>query len=753
MTIYVRLFCFSILLLGLLFTNGSAVEQSHGFSSEIDQLPASDLHKMMAERKAVQLEKSRAAARILADEPQRDQTNYDVGFYDISIRVNDTTEILEGVVKIVAKAAVDGVSQVEVDLQAEMIADSLVAPSGLLAYTRSGNVVTVTLDQSFLAGETFEFDFWYHGHPTEGGLKAFAFDTYNGEPSISSLSEPYFSRSWWPCKDRNDDKADSFKTHITVDSSLYCASNGDLDSVTSAGNRETFHYTMRYPMVTYLFSVAIAPFTIWSQDYVFNGGADTMPIIHHTYSNWYNTSLTSGWSQSPEIMSILSDNYGPYPFLDHKYGHANFEWGGGMEHQTLTSMGASSFGFSTNVTVHEMGHQWWGDMITCKSWEDIWLNEGWASYTEALYHLAVSGWPAYHSYMAGMDYYGGGTIWVDDTTDVWRIFNGNLSYDKGAWVCHMLRGVLGEFKFFAGVDAYYNSEFKYGAANTEDFKNVFEAATGEELDWFFDEWIYGTYYPDYEYSYFQEPSDTGGYDVYLYIDQTQNTMPRVFHMPVDLFFNQSSGPDDTLTLKIEQDPQLFRLNRPTSVSQILLDPSDWILKQETQVSWTMHILSIDGELSDGNRSAAYIDTVQFRGGTGSSTVAVISGALPPGLNINNSAIISGVPSDTGTYSFRVRVYNSGTGYSDEASFTMHIGPALTCCTGPSRGNVDGSVDNLVTMGDLTVLIDHLFISLEPLACIDEGNVDLSADDLVTMGDLTVLIDHLFIDLNPLPACP
>ena len=146
-----------------------------------------------------------------------------------------------------------------------------------------------------------------------------------------------------------------------------------------------------------------------------------------------------------------------------------------------------------------------------------------------------------------MDYYGGGTIWVDDTTDVWRIFNGSLSYDKGAWVCHMLRGVLGEFKFFAGVDAYYNSEFKYGAANTEDFKNVFEAATGEELDWFFDEWIYGTYYPDYEYSYFQEPSDTGGYDVYLYIDQTQNTMPRVFHMPVDFFFNQSSGPDDTLT--------------------------------------------------------------------------------------------------------------------------------------------------------------------------------------------------------------
>ena len=185
--------------------------QSHGFSSEIDQLSASDLHKIMAERKAVQLEKSRAAARVLAEEPQRDQTNYDVGFYDITIRVNDTTEILNGVVKIVAKAAVDGVSQVEVDLQSEMIADSIVAPSGVLTFSRSGNVVTVTLDRSYATGETFEFDFWYHGHPTEGGLKSFGFDTHNGSPSISSLSEPYFSRSWWPCKDRNDDKADSFK--------------------------------------------------------------------------------------------------------------------------------------------------------------------------------------------------------------------------------------------------------------------------------------------------------------------------------------------------------------------------------------------------------------------------------------------------------------------------------------------------------------------------------------------------------------
>ena len=167
----------------------------------------------------------------------------------------------------------------------------------------------------------------------------------------------------------------------------------------------------------------------------------------------------------------------------------------------------------------------------------------------------------------------------------------------------------------------------------------------------------------------------------------------------------------------------------------------------------MHIVSVDGELSDGNKNVAYADTVQFRGGTGGYVVAAISGAMPPGLSINNSGVISGTPSDTGTYSFRVRVVNTGTGYSDEADFSMYIGPALTCCTGPSRGNVDGSPDNLVTMGDLTVLIDHLFISLDPLDCIDEGNVDLSADDLVTMGDLTVLINHLFIDLDPLPACP
>ena len=218
-----------------------------------------------------------------------------------------------------------------------------------------------------------------------------------------------------------------------------------------------------------------------------------MIITHYSYPERFNSSRKALLDETSAMIEVFSQKYGEYPFVDEKYGHANFAWGGGMEHQTMTSMGASDFGFSEPVVVHEAAHQWWGDMITCESWSDIWLNEGWASYAEADYYLEKNGWFAYHNYMNSMAYTGGGTIYVYDTTNVWNIFHGGRSYDKGAWVVHMLRGVLGHEAFYQGVEAYYNSEFQHGAADTEDFRDVFEAATGVELDWFFEEWIYGTF--------------------------------------------------------------------------------------------------------------------------------------------------------------------------------------------------------------------------------------------------------------------
>ncbi|MBD3258397.1 hypothetical protein GF377_08175, partial [candidate division GN15 bacterium] len=662
---YVRQILTSLTLAMMLAVSG--VAQTALTEADIDNLSPSELHQMLAERKALQLQKARQIRTMSGEDTKAPdaQTNFDVTFYDIWMRINDTIDVVYGKNSIYAEAAEAGVTSVDIDLYSNMLVDSIVAPGGQLTYSRSGNVVTVNLDQAYNTGEAFQFDFWYHGTPATGGFQAFDFGTHNGDPAITTLSEPYFARTWWPCKDRMDDKPDSMRSHIEVDTSLYCASNGTLDSITTAAaNSRTFHYRMDYPIVTYLFSLAIHPYVVWEQDYVYNGGADTMPVIHHVYPDWDAYSRPR-WGLTPDILAALAANYGEYPFTAHNYGHANFNWGGGMEHQTMSSMGASSFGFSESIIAHEAAHQWWGDMITCESWQDIWLNEGWASYSEALWQLENNGWAAYHNYMDGMAYYGGGTVWVEpeDTNSVWSIFNGNLSYDKGAWVVHMLRGVLGDSLFSVGVDAYYNSEHQHGSATTEDFKYVWENATGVELDWFFDDWIYGQYYPRYEFQFLSESSGGGQYTTYLYVTQVQSTQPRVFDMPVDFFVDYSGATDDTLTFVHDAAEKLFKFTSAAPVVAMELDPADWILKTASQESWTLHFVTFPEEVADGLVGEAYEDTIQYRGGTGSGyDVSVTGGSLPPGLAIDDDGIVTGTPQADGEYTFDLLVVNSGSGY-------------------------------------------------------------------------------------------
>lgn len=728
---------------------GSPANRNNTAPPDPATMTPSEIHQYMGLQKALNLERARAMQQVAVSEGLAiNKTDYDVTMYEISIRVNDTTEWLDGFVRFDFNSMIDNLASVEVDLYANMAVDSIVGPSGALTWSRNGDIVTVNLGAVLNTGDPYSFHFFYQGHPVEGGLQAFEFGWHGSIRSISSLSEPYFARTWWPCKDRTDDKADSFKIHIEVDTSLYCASNGTLDSITPASaSSRTFHYTEHHPMATYLFSVAISPFVVWQQDYPYNALQDTMPIIHHVYPDWDSYSRST-WGKTPDIMNKLSATFGPYPFLDEKYGHANFEWGGGMEHQTCTSMLGDAFGFATSVVAHEMGHQWWGDMITCASWHDIWLNEGWASYAEAVYYLAGSGWNTYHSYMRGMAYWGPGTVYCDDTTNIYRIFSGPLSYDKGAWVCHMLRGVVGEDGFAAGVEAYYNSQYQYGAATTANFRDVFEAATGMDLNWFFAEWVYGQFFPKYRYYFMSEPSDSGGYDTYLMVKQVQTTSPQVFHMPVDFYFDEPSGPGDTLTLVPDARRKLFKFNRAQSVDNIKLDPADWVLDSAWSLPWEMFVITQEGELSNGYKALPYLDTVEYRGGSGDNLVTILSGALPPGLTIDNAGLIIGNPTDTGMFTFTVQFHDQVNGYNDQEELSIHVVSA-TCCIPPTVGDIDQSGN--VDITDVSVLVDNQFLTLTPLVCSDEADIDFNHE--IDITDLQLLIDNQFLTLTPLGPCP
>ncbi|MFZ5980147.1 MAG: M1 family aminopeptidase [Candidatus Zixiibacteriota bacterium] len=719
-----------------------------------DEAAPSVIHQKLAEGKARGLLDKNLSRQYLAQaEVDDNRQNYDVTLYDIYIRVNDTTEILYGVVKIVASVTEDAVSAVDVDFYSGMSIDSIVSPGGTLSYTRSGNVVTVNLDRAYDTDEIFDFDFFYHGHPTEGGLQAFSFDYYYTSPVISSLSEPYFARTWWPCKDVMWDKADSFNIAIEVDTGFYVGSNGTLDStVTASDNSHTFYYSVRYPMVTYLFSVAISDYMVWTQDYIYNGGLDTMPVVHAVYPEQYTYSQ-SHWGITPYAIDIFAGVYGPYPFLEEKYGHSNFTWGGGMEHQTMTSMTGTSFGFSEPVVVHELSHQWWGDMITCESWEDIWLNEGWASYSEALYYLMTSGWSSYRSYMNGMRYTGGGTVFCDDTTDVWRIFDPYLSYDKGAWVVHMLRGVLGETTFAQAIYDYYHSEYQYGALTTEEFKNLWELSSGRELDWFFDEWIYGTYLPSYYYYSYCEPSDSGGYDYFLNIKQVQATNPQVFTMPIDIYAAYMTMGSDTLTVFNDQREQMFKFNLPDSIMYITFDPAEWILCFKTFQTWTMFVTTLNEELSAVERGVTYLDTIDVKGGSGGPfVVSVTGGDFPTGLNIDDMGIISGTTGvDTGSYTFTVSFNDTSAGYTDGAELTLYVVPGPGCCIG-TVGNVNCSAEETPDISDITRLIDYLYLSHDPLCCQEEADANVSGGE-PDISDITRLIDFLYLSHSNLADCP
>ncbi|MEW5994333.1 MAG: M1 family aminopeptidase [Candidatus Zixiibacteriota bacterium] len=699
-----------------------------------DNATPSQIHQRLWEAKVgSHLDRQVTRRMAAAADAFSTQTNYDVQFYDIFIRVNDTTEIIYGCVGIVALAAEDGVNQVQIDFYDNMTIDSIVAPSGSLTYSRAGNIVTVTLDGTYNTGQQFQFDFYYYGHPVEGGFQAFSFDWRLDSRVISTLSEPYFARTWWPCKDRMDDKADSFNIAIEVDTSFYVASNGTLDStVAGGGNSHTFYYSVRYPMVTYLFSLAISNYTVWYDEWVYNGGLDTMPIVNAVYPDRYVYSLDK-FGVTPGAITAYSDNYGEYPFVDEKYGHANFEWGGAMEHQTMSSMSGSDFGFSTPVVVHELSHQWWGDMITCKSWSDIWLNEGWASYSEALYYLETEGWASYHSYMNGMDYSGGGTIYIYDTTSVWNIF-GSIVYDKGAWVVHMLRGILGDSPFFTCVDAYYHSQYQHAAATTEEFKNVFETASGVELDWFFDEWIYGTYRPNYRWSYYQEPAISGGQNLYLRVEQIQTTDPQVFTMPVDFFFDVSSGPDDTLTLWIDKRVVLHKLNFPSAISTVQLDPAGWVLKYQSSQSGQLYIITLPEELDSAEQYISYSDTVEARGGVGARLWSISSGSLPSGYTLNNLGVISGITSDTGMFEFTVRVDDAGSSWYDEVAYQLYVEPSPGI-----PGDVDSSGE--VDVADLTFLVAYLFQGGAAPQILNTADVDASCQ--INVDDVTYYVAYLF----------
>jgi aminopeptidase N len=524
-----------------------------------------------------------------------DSTDFDQIYYNLKFNITTAPQNLEATVYGLFRSNINGLNQIKLNFDSREGTTSW-ADFGVYgdieSYTHSNWNLHIVFNQSYNIGDTFSVTVTYSGLPRGGGLQGFSFDqNVYGNMVISTLSEPYLAQTWWPCKDDPADKIDSVDISVTVPDNMIVASNGILQSVTTnPGNTKTFIWKEMYPITSYLVSLAISNYSTYSDSFQYAPG-EFMPIDYYIYPESYNAAQAA-FEPLPQMLEVYSNLFGLYPFINEKYGHAEFEWGGAMEHQTCTSIGVVSANYET-LYAHELAHQWFGDLVTCHDWHNIWMNEGFATYSEALWMEAAYGKDSFFSYMNSTLTPGNFTgyfppaIYRYDIDDPYSIFSWTV-YVKGMWVLHMLRHVLGDSIFFEIMHDYPNDPtFAFKDVTTEQFRDYCESRSAIDLDDFFQKWIYEEYFPEYEWGY-SHYEDGGQNFIYLAIQQKQDVYgyDHLYKMPIDIVVSYSNGNPDTLVIWDSLRVQYYNMPVTGIPESVAFDPQKWILKRANQVPLT-----------------------------------------------------------------------------------------------------------------------------------------------------------------------
>ncbi|WP_337864565.1 M1 family aminopeptidase [Ignavibacterium sp.] len=519
-------------------------------------------------------------------------SRYDVKYYKIDLKIMHTTQTVAGSVIVKAEADTLNVNSIYLDLVNQLTVDSVLCNGNIVSFTRSSDKIFVTLDNTYNPGEGFTIQVYYHGTPPSTGFGSFTFGSRaGGQPSIYTLSQPYGSKDWWPCKDTPADKVDSADVWFTISNPIKAISNGLLQEVVNNGDgTSTYKWKVSYPIAQYLLSLAATDYVEYFNYYHYSS-TDSMPVTHYIYPETFNTTLKNLLDKTPQMIEVFKQHFGEYPFINEKYGHAQFGWGGGMEHQTCSSMGV----FGEGIISHELAHQWYGDAITCKDWHNIWLNEGFATYAEGVWIEATQGRAAYNNYIANeMNFAKNavGSVWVQDISSVNSIFNYARSYAKGAVILHMLRGVVGDSTFYNILRTYtYHPSVAYGVAVTEDFQSIAESVSGIDLDYFFQEWIYGENYPRYNVDWSKNQINDSIWNLRVTINQLTNSNPAFFTMPIQINVARISLSDTLITVFNNQQNQEFNIPIYGAINSMSFDPNNYILKN----------LSVTVDVEDENK--------------------------------------------------------------------------------------------------------------------------------------------------------
>ncbi|MDD5087693.1 MAG: M1 family aminopeptidase [bacterium] len=688
------------------------------------------------------------AARLLAFHEQLQespllstQADYDVLYYDITLDLRGFySQTIAGSVLVQARSLAPDLDELVLDLCSNLIVDSCVVAGGARPFTSGDHTLTIALDRAYGENEIVEARVVYHGTPCQTSTFT-SFSFYNRPvgsrqiPSISTLSEPQGARDWWPSKDDPSDKADSARISLIVADTLTATSNGVLESLTPLPpSSRKFTWFERHPISTYLICASATNYAHYREWFVSQTG-DSVPLDHYPYPERLANAQES-WNPLPQMMAFCEQIYGTYPFVDEKYGHTMFNWGGAMEHQCNTSYGRSiTTGTHTYdyIVQHELSHMWWGDNVTLGTWADVWLNEGFASYSEALYYENRNGPDMLQDYMTSS----WGNDVVDPSGPVYdpaELFSSNTVYDKGAWIVHMLRGWVRDDELFFAALAEYRARHTYGCAVTSEFFADIADVIGYDAEPFLHAYLYRTNRPHFAVSFGSGTVD-GTLVTVVRIRQTQTDPDTTFRTRLDLRFTTAA---DTTTERVENsewnERYYFALGfAPTGLA---VDPRDWVLKEVANETLPLTILN--QTVAEAMTGEDYQYTLTAIGGNGAIVWSVVDGDLPEGIELPTNGTLAGSATEAGVFTFKVRAQD-GALHSDEIWLTLTVASSL-----PPPSNVT------VYPSDS----DHIMLRWSPAADADSYRVYrapepdwLDEEWILTTTD-TFALDTL--DTMPLP---
>lgn len=515
------------------------------------------------------------------------ELKYDVKFVHLMLNLERNTKFVSGGVKTVATVTAAVMDTFACSLHENHTIDSIRFNGVLSSYTRIDSTVKVAPAVPITNAQSFTVTIYYKGNPPVGGSaigSGFSTGTSTswGNQVTWSLSEAIVAYHWWPCKQILTDKIDSSWVFVTTDSTNKVGSNGLLKNVVVVGNKKRYEWKSRMTINYYLISVAIAKYKEYNLYahplYLPN---DSILIQNYIYDNAINNTLfntqKTQLNKMPAVMEFQCKMFGMYPFYKEKYGHSMAPFGGGMEHQTMTSLGF----FDYYIDAHELGHQWWGDNVTCKSWGDIWINEGFASYTEHLVaqyldppNFATNLNSAHNSVMSQP----GGKVFVtgQDTMDSNVIFDSRLTYDKGGAIIRSLQFLTNNDSTWFNTLRGFQNTYKNSTASVVDFKNYYQTFTGINATQFFNQWYYGEGYPTFNVKYYFAPN-------MAIIKSTQTTsFPSsipLFITPIEYKFTRSGFPDTTVRVMHSNAIETYTINMQGTPTGVICDPNNWLINK------------------------------------------------------------------------------------------------------------------------------------------------------------------------------